>query len=159
MKFIGRTDAEAEAPIIWPSDVKSWLTGKDPDDGKNWRQEEKGRTVHEMDGITNSKDMSFRKPWEFVMDRETGMLRSMRSQRIGHCCSRVFWETNSLRRAMQTVECGLLHRRPKAESPLSLGPRPVFLKTLYNLSVRAKPTSPNSLKLVWTKEEKDTIKA
>ena len=46
--FIGRTDAKAEAPIIWPSDVKSWLIRKDPDDGKDWRQEEKGTTEDEM---------------------------------------------------------------------------------------------------------------
>ena len=42
--FIGRTDAEAEALIFWPPDVKNWLTGKDPDAGNNWRQEEKGVT-------------------------------------------------------------------------------------------------------------------
>ena len=48
--FIGRTDAEAETPILWPPDVKSWLTGKDPDAGKDWRQEEKGRTEDEMVG-------------------------------------------------------------------------------------------------------------
>ena len=42
--FIGRTDAEAEAPILWPPYVKNWLTGKDPDAGKDWRQEEKGMT-------------------------------------------------------------------------------------------------------------------
>ena len=42
--FIGRTDAEAEAPILWPLDVKNWLTGKDPDARKDWRQEEKGMT-------------------------------------------------------------------------------------------------------------------
>ena len=41
---IGRTDAEAEAPIFWPPDVKKWLTGKDPDAGEDWRQEEKGTT-------------------------------------------------------------------------------------------------------------------
>ena len=46
--FIGRTDAEAEAPILWPPDVKSWLTGKDPDAGKDWRWEEKGS---KKDGI------------------------------------------------------------------------------------------------------------
>jgi len=40
--FIGKTDAEAEAPIIWPLDAKSWLIWKDPDDGKDWGQEEKG---------------------------------------------------------------------------------------------------------------------
>ena len=48
--FIGRTDAEFEAPILWPPDVKSWHTGKDPDAGKDWRQEEKGTTEDEMAG-------------------------------------------------------------------------------------------------------------
>ena len=48
--FIGRSDAEAEAPILWPPDVKNWLTGKDPDGGKDWRQEEKGATEDEMVG-------------------------------------------------------------------------------------------------------------
>ena len=48
--FIGRTDVEAETPILWPSDVKSWLIWKDPDAGKDWRQEEKGMTEDEMVG-------------------------------------------------------------------------------------------------------------
>ena len=48
--FIGRTDAEAEAPIIWPSDVKRWFVGEDPDAGKDWRQQEKGQTEDEMVG-------------------------------------------------------------------------------------------------------------
>ena len=48
--FIGGTDAEAEAPVLWPPDVKSWLIGKDPDDGKDWRQEEKEMTEDEMTG-------------------------------------------------------------------------------------------------------------
>ena len=48
--FIGRTDVEAETPILWPPDVKSWLTGKDPDAGKDWGQEEKGMTEDEMVG-------------------------------------------------------------------------------------------------------------
>ena len=46
--FIWRTDAEAEAAILWPPDAKSWLTGKDSDAGKDWRQEEKGTTEDEM---------------------------------------------------------------------------------------------------------------
>ena len=46
--FIGRTDAEAEAPILWPPDAKSWLFWKDPDAGKDWGQEEKGMTKDEM---------------------------------------------------------------------------------------------------------------
>ena len=48
--FIGRTDAKAEAPILWPPDVKSWLIGKVPDAGKDWRQEEKGMTKDEVVG-------------------------------------------------------------------------------------------------------------
>ena len=48
--FIGRTDAKAEATIIWPPDMKNWLIGKDPDAGKDWRQEEKGTTEDEMVG-------------------------------------------------------------------------------------------------------------
>ena len=46
--FIGRNDVEAETPILWPPDVKSWLIGKDPDAGKDWRWEEKGTTEDEM---------------------------------------------------------------------------------------------------------------
>ena len=48
--FIGRTDVEAETPILWPPDVKSWLIGKDPDAGRDWGQEEKGMTEDEMVG-------------------------------------------------------------------------------------------------------------
>ena len=47
---IGRTDAETEAPILWPPDAKNWLIEKDPDAGKDWRQEEKGMTEDEMVG-------------------------------------------------------------------------------------------------------------
>ena len=48
--FIGRTDAEAEVLILWPPDVKNWLIGKDPDAGKDWGQEKKGKTEDEMVG-------------------------------------------------------------------------------------------------------------
>ena len=48
--FIVRIDVEAEAPVFWPPDVKSWLIGKDPDTGKDWRQEEKGMTEDKMVG-------------------------------------------------------------------------------------------------------------
>ena len=48
--FIGRTDTEAEAPILWPPDAKNWLIGKDPDAGKDWRWEEKGTTEDEVVG-------------------------------------------------------------------------------------------------------------
>ena len=54
--FIGRTDAEAEAPILWPPDEKNWLFRKDPDAGKYWRQEEKGTTENEMAGWHHQLD-------------------------------------------------------------------------------------------------------
>ena len=73
--FIGRTDAETETPILWPPDVKKWLTGKDPDAWKDWRKEEKGTTEDEMvgwhhrfDGHESIKSPS--KLWEMVKDRE-----------------------------------------------------------------------------------------
>ena len=54
--FIGRTDDEAEAPIIWPPDVKNWLTGKDPDAEKDLRQEVNGMTEDEMVGWHHQLD-------------------------------------------------------------------------------------------------------
>ena len=48
--FIGRIDAETETPILWPPDVKNWVTDKDPDAGRDWRWEEKGKTEDEMVG-------------------------------------------------------------------------------------------------------------
>ena len=69
--FIGRNDAAAEAPILWPPDVKSWLIWKDPDDGKDWGQEEKGMIEDEMVGWHHwLSGYEFGKLPELVMDRE-----------------------------------------------------------------------------------------
>ena len=69
--FIGRTDAEAEAPTVCPPDVKSWLIGKDPEAGKNWRQE-KGddRGWNGWMASVTRWTLSLSKLWELVMDRE-----------------------------------------------------------------------------------------
>ena len=83
--FIGRTDVETEAPILWPPDAKSWLIGKDSDAGRDWGQEEKGTTEDEMAG------------WHYQLDGhgwvssgswwwtgKSGVLQSMGSERFRH---------------------------------------------------------------------------
>ena len=61
--FIRRTDAEAEAPILWPPDLKSWLIKEDPDAGKNWSRRTRGQErMRRLDGTTDSMDMSLSKP-------------------------------------------------------------------------------------------------
>ena len=81
--FIGRTDVEAETPVLWPPDAKSWLIGKDSDAGKDWGQEEKGTTEDEMASLTQ---------WIWVWVNSgswwwtgrPGVLQFMGSQRVGH---------------------------------------------------------------------------
>ena len=88
--FIGRTDAEAEAPILWPPDVKNWLIGKNPDAEKDWKWEEKGMTG--WDGWMASLTW-----WAWVWigpkswwwTERPGMLQSMGSQTVRHD-----WATN-----------------------------------------------------------------
>ena len=68
--FIGRTDAKTEAPILGPPDAKNQLIVKNPDAGKDSRQEEKGTAQNEKSSITDSMDMSLSKLWELAMDRK-----------------------------------------------------------------------------------------
>ena len=79
--FIGRTDAEVEAPVHWPPDAKSRLTGKHLDARKYWRQKEK--KMRRSDSLMDSMDMSLSKLQEIVKDREPGRLQRLGLQRVG----------------------------------------------------------------------------
>ena len=100
--FIWRTDVEAETPILWPHDAKSWLIGKDPDAGKEWWQEEKGTTEDKMVGWSLTR-------WTWVWvdsgswwwTGRPGVLRFRGSQRVGHD-----WATE-LNWTEQTLEVGI----------------------------------------------------
>ena len=83
--FIGRTDAEAETPILWPPDAKNQLIWKDHYAGKDWRQEEKGMTEDEMVGwhyLLNGHECVNSGSWRWT--GRLGMLQSMGSQRVRH---------------------------------------------------------------------------
>ena len=84
--FIGRIDAEADTPVLWPPDVMNWLIGKDPDAGKDWRQEEKWMTEDEM--VWMASPMWWTWVWassgSWWWTRKPGMLHSVGLQRVGY---------------------------------------------------------------------------
>ena len=84
--FIGRTDVEAVSPVLWPPDVKSWLIGKDPNAGKDWRQEEKGTTEDEDGWMASLTQWAWVwvNSWSWQWTGRPGVLRSMGSQRVQH---------------------------------------------------------------------------
>ena len=96
--FIRRTDAEAEVPVLWPPDVKNWLIGKYPDAGKDWRQEEKGRTEvgwhhpfygHEFEQASGVGDgqgsLACRSPWHHKESDTTELLNWTDCQYSSEC--------------------------------------------------------------------------
>ena len=108
--FVGRTDVEAETPILWPPDVKSWLIRKDPDAGKDWRQEEKGTTEDEMLGWYHRLNgHEFGSAVGDVMIGRPGVQWSMGSKRVGHD-----WET-------ELNWCGIFPNQGSAVFPESAG--------------------------------------
>ena len=83
--FIGMTDAEAKAPILWPPDAKSWLIGKDSDAGKDWRQKEKRAAEHEMVGWHHwLNGHEFEQTLGDWRTGRLGILQLMGSWRVGH---------------------------------------------------------------------------
>ena len=81
--FIGRTDVKAQTSILWPPDAKSWLIGKDPDAGKDWRQEEKGMTEDEMVGALTQWTWVWINSGSWWWTGRPGMLHFMGSQKVG----------------------------------------------------------------------------
>ena len=116
--FIGRTDAEAEAPILWSPDTKSRLIGKDPDAGKDWGQEETGVAEDEMVGWHHIRTWVWANSKRYWRTGKPGVLWSMGLQRVGHYwateqqqrlyiyfvwktkCSRIYW-------SMELINTGL----------------------------------------------------
>ena len=82
--FIGRTDVEAETPVLWLPDAKSWLIWKDPDAGKDWEQEEKGTTEDELVGWHHRLNGHGFGWTPRVGDGQGGLARFMGSERVGH---------------------------------------------------------------------------
>ena len=83
--FIGRTDAEAETPILWPPDEKDWFTEKDPNAGKDWRREEKGMTEDEMVVASPTQwTCIWVSSGSWWWTGRPGMLRFMGLQKVGH---------------------------------------------------------------------------
>ena len=83
--FAGRTDAEVQTPILRPTNLKSWLTGKDSDASKDWRQQEKGTTEDEMVGWHhNWMDINLSKLWNCWWIGKPDVLQSMGLQTVGH---------------------------------------------------------------------------
>ena len=108
--FIGRTDAEAETPILWPPDAKNCLIGKDPDAGKDWRQEEKGTTGDEMVGWYH-----WLNGHEFEQAPVVG-----EGQRSLACCSPWGHKESDTTKQLNWKLCGILGPQPgiKLASPI-----------------------------------------
>ena len=139
--FTGRTDAEAEAPILWPPDVKSWLIGKDPDAGKDWGQEEKWGD-RGWDGWTASPTQW---TWVWVSSGSwwwtgrPGVLQSTGSQTVGHT-----WVTE-LNWTAWCKSCNLKHYAEQKISEVSLcGPWKRQGKNLRWMNCRIKRFSSKS---------------
>ena len=102
--LIGRPDFEVETPILWPPDAKGWFIWKNPDAGKDWRQEKR---VRWLDDITDSMDLSLGRLQELVLNMEAWHGAAHRISRIGHdWVTELNWTELLLgRKAMANIDC------------------------------------------------------
>ena len=101
--FIGRNDAKAESPVLWPPDAKSSLIGKDTDAGRNWGQEEEGTTEDQIaGGIPDLMDVSLSELWELVMACGRGSSLMFNAK-----AKSVLWEAGS---SFEARPCSGQHR-------------------------------------------------
>jgi len=98
--FIGKTDAEAETPVLWPPDGKNWLTGKDPNARKDWRQEEKVMTEDEMVGWYHRLE-------GYELQQAPGVVDGQRS--LTCCCPQGHKESDMTEWLNWAEQCALLH--------------------------------------------------
>ena len=135
--FIGKTGAEAETSILWPPDAKSWLLWKDPDAGKDWRQEEKRTTEDQMVGWhhqLNGHEWVWINSGSWLWTGRPGVLRSMGSQRV-----RYDWATE-----LNWTECkpwrGKVFTQGFFFSPSWNGPpgsRPIWILPVIQVPIQA----------------------
>ena len=119
--FIGRADAEAETPILWPPDAKNWLIGKDPDAGKDWRQEEKRVIEDEKVGWHHwLNGHEFEQALGVVMDRETWCAAVHGFKRIWHDWATELkeWNRKICRDVGRPKDCHTEYRKSEREKQI-----------------------------------------